>query len=150
MGQSDTSSVADGSESRNLEAHIADGGAVILFDGVCNLCNASVRFVTDRDPRRHFAFASLQSDEAGRLLSARDYPGATRELGSVLLVEGNRVHERSVAALGVARQLGGAWPLVSALVIVPRPIRDAVYDWIARNRYRWFGRTAACSARTSS
>ena len=111
-------------------AHLAAGGAVVLFDGVCNLCHASVLFVIDRDPRAHFAFAALQGEEA--------------ELGSVLLVEGGRVYARSTAALRIARRLRGAWPLLSVLVVVPRPIRDAVYDWIARNRYRWFGRQEAC------
>ena len=123
-------------------AHLAAGGAVVLFDGVCNLCHASVLFVIDRDPRAHFAFAALQGEEAARLLAARGYEGA--ELGSVLLVEGGRVYARSTAALRIARRLRGAWPLLSVLVVVPRPVRDAVYDWIARHRYRWFGRQEAC------
>ena len=122
--------------------HLAKGGAVVLFDGVCNLCNASVLFVIDRDPGAHFAFAPLQSPEASRLLADRGYEAAT--LSSVLLVEGGRVYQRSTAALRVARRLRGAWPLLSALAVVPRPIRDAVYDWIARNRYRWFGRQDGC------
>jgi predicted DCC family thiol-disulfide oxidoreductase YuxK len=137
--------VASDPEVRDLaEAHIANGGDVILFDGVCNLCNASVLFVIDRDPRGHFAFAPLQSPEAARILSARGYTAAPPELASVLLVQGDRVYERSTAALRVARRLSGAWSLMSAFLIVPRPIRDAVYDWIARNRYRWFGRQDAC------
>lgn len=123
-------------------AHLARGGAVVLFDGVCNLCNASVLFIIDRDPGRHFAFAPLQGEGAARLLAEHGYGGA--ELGSVLLVEGGRVHARSTAALRIARRLRGAWPLLSALVVVPRPVRDAVYDWIGRNRYRWFGRQEAC------
>ena len=116
--------------------------AYVLFDGVCNLCNASVLFIIDRDPGGHFAFAPLQSAEAARLLAERGYRGA--ELSSVLLVEGGRVHSRSTAALRVARRLGGGWPLLSAFMIVPRFIRDGVYDWIGRNRYRWFGRQEAC------
>ena len=123
-------------------AHIARGGAVVLFDGVCNLCNASVLFVIDRDPGGHFAFAPLQSPAAASLLAERGFVGA--ELSSVLLVEGDRVRTRSGAALGMVRRLSGAWPLLSALMIVPRPIRDAVYDWIGRNRYRWFGRQDEC------
>jgi predicted DCC family thiol-disulfide oxidoreductase YuxK len=123
-------------------SHLAHGGAVLLFDGVCNLCNASVLFVIDRDPGRRFAFASLQSPEAARLLAERGYLGM--ELDSVLLVEGRRVYERSTAALRVARRLTGAWPLLSVFLLVPRPLRDAVYDWVARNRYRWFGRQDAC------
>ncbi|MHB1222784.1 MAG: thiol-disulfide oxidoreductase DCC family protein [Gemmatimonadaceae bacterium] len=122
--------------------HLARGGAVVLFDGVCNLCNASVLFVIDRDPGERFAFAPLQSAEAARLLVERGYAGA--ELSSVLLVEGERVHARSTAALRIARHLSGGWPLLSAFIVVPRFIRDAVYDWIGRNRYRWFGRQEAC------
>jgi predicted DCC family thiol-disulfide oxidoreductase YuxK len=145
-GTSPVANAPDGSDAG--EAHIASGGAVILFDGVCNLCNASVLFVIDRDPRGHFAFAPLQSPEAARMLHARGYAGryaaGPPELASVLLVQGDRVFERSTAALHVARRLGGAWPLMSAFLAVPRPIRDAVYDWIARNRYRWFGRQDAC------
>jgi predicted DCC family thiol-disulfide oxidoreductase YuxK len=135
-------------------AHLATGGAVVLFDGVCNLCNASVLFVIDRDPRGRFAFAPLQSEAAARLLAKRGYRGAGAggapggvpgaALSSVLLVEGDRVYERSTAALRVARRLAGAWPLLYAFVAVPRPIRDTVYDWIARNRYRWFGKGEAC------
>lgn len=123
-------------------AHLAGGGAVVLFDGVCNLCNASVRFVIDHDPGARFAFAPLQSAAAARLLAERGYEGA--ELSSVLLVEGRRVHARSTAALRVARRLSGGWPLLWAFMIVPRFVRDAVYDWVARNRYRWFGRQDAC------
>jgi len=120
----------------------AETRLVVLFDGVCNLCNASVLFVIDRDPGGRFAFAPLQSGVAARLLAHRGY-GET-SLGSVLLLEGGRVYERSTAALRVARRLGGWWPLLYAFIAVPRPIRDAVYDWIARNRYRWFGKEEAC------
>lgn len=114
----------------------------VLFDGVCNLCNASVLFVVDRDPHARFTFAPLQSAEAQRLLAERGYQGA--ELNTVLLVEGDRVYARSSAALRVARGLSGAWPLLYAFLAVPRPLRDAVYNWVARNRYRWFGREDVC------
>jgi predicted DCC family thiol-disulfide oxidoreductase YuxK len=114
---------------------------VILFDGVCNLCHGSVRFIIDRDPHARFAFASLQSD-VGRALLAEH--GAAADLGSVVLVEDGVCHHRSTAALRIARRLSGAWPLLYALIVVPRPVRDAVYGWVARNRYRWFGRTDAC------
>jgi predicted DCC family thiol-disulfide oxidoreductase YuxK len=119
---------------------------LILFDGVCNLCNASVLFVIDRDPNARFAFAPLQSAEAQRVLAERGH--RTTPLSSVLLVEGNRVYERSTAALRVARRLSGAWPLLYAFIVVPRPLRDAVYGLVARNRYRWFGREDACRVPT--
>jgi predicted DCC family thiol-disulfide oxidoreductase YuxK len=114
------------------------GGPVILFDGVCNLCTGSVRFVIARDARARFRFASLQSAVARKLLGERD------QLESVVLVEGGKVYRKSTAALRVARRLDGAWPLLAALLVIPRPLRDAVYDWIGRRRYRWFGRTDAC------
>lgn len=137
--------VASEPETRDAaETHIANGGDVILFDGVCNLCNASVLFVIDRDPRGHFAFAPLQSPEATQILCARGYTAGPPELASVLLVRGDRVYERSTAALRVSRKLSGAWSFMAAFLIVPRPVRDAVYDWIARNRYRWFGHEDAC------
>lgn len=116
--------------------------ATVLFDGVCNLCNASVLFVIDRDPGGRFRFAPLQSDEGRAVLREHGFAGG--DLSSVVLVERGRVYTRSAAALRIARRLTGAWPLLYALVAVPRPLRDAVYDWVARNRYRWFGREAAC------
>jgi predicted DCC family thiol-disulfide oxidoreductase YuxK len=114
----------------------------VLFDGVCNLCHASVLFVIDRDPAGRFAFASLQSDTGRRLLAAHGRDAA--DLGTVVLVEDGRCFVRSTAALRIARRLSGAWPLLYLLIAVPRPIRDAVYAWVARNRYRWFGRSDAC------
>ena len=117
-------------------------GSVILFDGVCNLCNGSVLFVIDRDPRARFRFAALQSDIGGDLLARSGYRG--RALDSIVLLEDGRVFDRSTAALRIARRLRGGWPLLAAFLVVPRPIRDAVYEWIARNRYRWFGREESC------
>jgi predicted DCC family thiol-disulfide oxidoreductase YuxK len=113
-------------------------GPIILFDGVCNLCTGSVRFVIARDSRRRFRFASLQSAAAERLLGRRE------DLESVVLVEGRNIYRKSTAALRIARRLDGLWPLLSILLVIPRPLRDAVYDWIGARRYRWFGRTEAC------
>jgi predicted DCC family thiol-disulfide oxidoreductase YuxK len=120
------------------------GRPVVLFDGVCNLCNASVLFVIDRDPRGRFAFAPLQGDEAGALLRQRGYDTDPENPASILLVEGDRVYDRSTAALRIARRLSGLWPALSLLMAIPRPLRDAAYDWAARRRYRWFGRLDAC------
>lgn len=113
---------------------------VILFDGVCNLCTGSVQFVIARDSRQRFRFASLQSPAAERLLGRRD------DLESVVLVQGGRTYRKSGAALRIARRLDGLWPLLSLLLLVPRPLRDAVYDAIGRRRYRLFGKRAACWA----
>ncbi|QSQ18702.1 thiol-disulfide oxidoreductase DCC family protein [Pyxidicoccus parkwayensis] len=117
--------------------------AVVLFDGVCNLCNGAVNFIIDRDPSSHFRFAALQSAQATALLAPLGrVPEA--EPQSFILVEDGRVYERSSAALRVARKLPGAWKLFYAFIVVPRPIRDVVYRFIARNRYRWFGKAEAC------
>ena len=116
--------------------------AIILFDGECNLCNRSVGFVIDRDPPGYFQFASAQS-EIGRQLLAR-HGLADAAASGVVLLDGDRAFHGSTAALRIARWLRPPWPLLSWLLLVPKPIRDAVYGVIARNRYRWFGRTDAC------
>ena len=121
-------------------------GAVVLFDGVCNLCNGSVQFIVRHDPAGRFRFASLQS-EAGQALLRR-HGLDPHDLFSVILVEGGRAYARSDAALRIARGLSGAWRAAGALRVVPRPLRDAVYGWVARNRYRWFGRREACMVPT--
>jgi predicted DCC family thiol-disulfide oxidoreductase YuxK len=113
-----------------------------LFDGVCNLCNRSVQFILKRDRRGIFRFASLQSPLGQSLLKRSGLPAD--QLDSFVLVENNKVYTRSTGALRVLRQLGGAWSLLSIFRIVPRQWRDAVYNWIARRRYRWFGKTDSC------
>jgi predicted DCC family thiol-disulfide oxidoreductase YuxK len=117
-------------------------GQVILFDGECNLCNGFVGFVLPRDPAAHFKFASLQSSFGQDLLTGHDLPANT--LDSVVLVDEGKVYIRSTAALRIVRRLSGLWPLLYLLILVPRPIRDAVYDFIARHRYRWFGKRESC------
>lgn len=115
---------------------------VVLFDGVCNLCNASVDFILERDSKSIFRFASLQSEAGQELLRRFRLP--TEEHRSLVLVEGDRFFTRSSAALLIARRLDGFWPLLYAFIVVPRFLRDAVYDLFARNRYRWFGRRDTC------
>lgn len=115
---------------------------VLLFDGVCNLCNSSVQFIIERDPDALFRFASLQSEEGQSLLQAFD--NRPEDLSSVVLIQDGQLYARSDAALKVARQLKGLWPLLYAFIVIPRRIRDAVYNWIAKNRYRWFGKQDAC------
>lgn len=119
-----------------------DQHAVVLFDGVCNLCDRSVVFIVDRDPQGYFQFASLQSSLASRLLERFAY--SSPSLDSILLIEKDRLYTRSTAALRIARHLRGAWPLLFAFIVIPAPLRDGVYRIIARNRYRWFGQMAAC------
>jgi len=114
----------------------------ILFDGVCNLCHGFVQFVIARDPAARFRFATLQSRAAASLLHGA---GVTVPLpDSMVLVEDGRVYTRSTAALRIARGLRAPWPLAFALIVVPRIVRDAVYDFIAARRYRWFGRRETC------
>jgi predicted DCC family thiol-disulfide oxidoreductase YuxK len=115
---------------------------VILFDGVCNLCNQSVQFVIRHDPRSQFRFAALQSDFGQQQL--REHHLQTKKLLSVVLLAGNRIYDRSRAALEIARRLNGLWPIMYVFVIVPPFIRNLVYDWISRNRYRWFGKRDEC------
>jgi predicted DCC family thiol-disulfide oxidoreductase YuxK len=117
--------------------------AVVLFDGVCNLCNGTIRFIIARDPQAYFQFAALSSPAADRLLAtAAGVPNPLPD--TVVLIDGGRAFTRSDAALRIARHLRFPWPVLYGLVIVPRPVRDAIYDAIARRRYRWFGRREAC------
>ncbi|MCE7864043.1 MAG: thiol-disulfide oxidoreductase DCC family protein [Bacteroidetes bacterium CHB5] len=115
---------------------------VILFDGVCNLCNSSVLFIIQRDPKAKFRFASLQSDFGKNQMRA--FGLNESELNSVLLVKKGRLFQKSDAALEIARQLTGGWPLLYGFKIVPVVLRDWVYSWISRNRYKWFGKKDAC------
>lgn len=115
---------------------------IVLFDGVCNLCSGSVQFILKRDPEARFRFASLQSDFGQKIQAEHGLD--PRELGSVLLLEDGRLYRESDAALRIVRSLSGAWKLLSVFRIVPRPIRDGVYRLIARNRYRWFGKSETC------
>lgn len=123
---------------------------VVLFDGVCNLCNGSVQFVIKRDPRARFRFAALQS-ESGAALVARVTGQAVSPMDqpeSMLLIEADHLYSHSTAILRIARKLRFPWPLCYGFVIVPRVIRDSVYDLIARRRYRWFGRRDVCMVPT--
>jgi predicted DCC family thiol-disulfide oxidoreductase YuxK len=120
--------------------------AAILFDGVCNLCNGVVRFVIARDPSARFSFAALQSPAAASLLQEAH---ATAPLpDSIVLVEDERIYTRSDAALRIARGLRFPWPLAYGFIVVPRFVRDSVYDFIATHRYRWFGRRDVCMVPT--
>jgi predicted DCC family thiol-disulfide oxidoreductase YuxK len=127
-------------------------GPVVLFDGVCNLCNSSVLFIIKRDRRGRFRFAALQSDAGASLLASSAPAGPAGPAlplpDSIVLVEDGCVLTQSTAALRIARRLRFPWPLLYALAIVPRPIRDLIYAWIARNRYRWFGRRDRCMVPT--
>jgi predicted DCC family thiol-disulfide oxidoreductase YuxK len=115
---------------------------VILFDGVCNLCNSSVLFIIKRDPNSRFYFAALQSEFGYAQLKKFDWPGT--EMNSVLLIKDNQLYQKSNAALEIARHLNGLWPVLYIFKIIPSFVRDGLYTWVANNRYRWFGKKEAC------
>ena len=120
----------------------SDDRPLIIFDGVCHLCNASVAFIIRRDPRGVFRFTPLQGDHAKNLL--RGVPAQVINTDSVLLMENGRIYDRSEAALRICRRLPWPWNLLWALRIIPKGFVDSVYALVARNRYRWFGRREAC------
>lgn len=115
---------------------------VVLFDGVCNLCNGIVKFSLQRDRNGILRFASLQSDAGKALL--REHGIDESQMDTFVFVENGKAFTRSTAGLKLFRSFGIPWSLLYALIIVPRPLRDAVYNWIARNRYRWFGKEESC------
>ncbi|UKS26582.1 thiol-disulfide oxidoreductase DCC family protein [Paenibacillus sp. HWE-109] len=116
--------------------------AIVLFDGVCNLCSGAVQFILRNDPEGIFRFASLQSAIGQQLLARHNLP--TDIISTIVLIEGGRAYTRSTAALRIARRLRGAWPAAYAAILIPAPLRNLVYGFIARNRYRWFGQTEQC------
>lgn len=115
---------------------------IIVFDGMCNLCSGAVQFIIKRDPGMHYKFASLQSGYGQRILKQLDL--SPTELHSIILLRGEKCLQRSDAALEIAKNLSGGWPLFYGFKMIPRFIRDGVYDLIARNRYSWFGKKNAC------
>ena len=115
---------------------------IILFDGVCNLCNHAVDFVIRRDSHDRFRFASLQEPFLVEFLKSHQIPRAY--LDSIVFVYQDKVYIKSRAALEIARLMGGFWKMLYVLVLVPSFLRDPVYDWIAKNRYRWYGKRNTC------
>jgi predicted DCC family thiol-disulfide oxidoreductase YuxK len=115
---------------------------IVLFDGVCNLCNSSVLFIVKRDSQSKLKFASLQSDYGAEQMKRFNLPPSS--INSVLLIKSGQLFQKSNAALEIARMLDGMWPGMYAFKIVPLFIRDFIYDWIAKNRYRWFGKKEEC------
>jgi predicted DCC family thiol-disulfide oxidoreductase YuxK len=121
---------------------------IILFDGVCHLCQSSVQFIIKRDPQNHFAFASLQSEIAKNLIEQKEI---TEESNSVVLIKTNgKSYKNSSAALRIAKELKGVWKLAAILLIIPVFIRDPIYRFIARHRYTWFGKSEKCMMPTPS
>lgn len=144
-----------------------DAGPVVLFDGVCNLCNGAVQFVLDHERAPVLRFAALQSESARALLASvgpiaelGDGSGASASsdessrsteasgLSTIVLVEDGRAYVQSTAALRITRHLRAPWRFLYALAIVPSFLRDAIYRWVAKHRYRWFGKTETCRVPT--
>jgi len=120
---------------------------LILFDGVCNFCNRSVNFVIDHDPHKRFRFVPLQSELGVTVL--RQFRMPPGDIDTMILIDDGRAYARSSAALRIACQLGGWWSLFAILFAVPPLLRDAAYNVLAGNRYRWFGKTDTCRVPTA-
>ncbi len=117
--------------------------SIVLFDGVCNLCCASALFIIKRDKNKRFKFASLQSDFAQQLFQKQQFD--SKGIDSVAFYENGKLHVRSTAALKIARKLDGLWMLFYGFILIPAPLRDVAYNFIARNRYKWFGKKESCT-----
>ncbi|MES3629323.1 MAG: thiol-disulfide oxidoreductase DCC family protein [Longimonas sp.] len=116
--------------------------SVLLFDGVCNLCNGFINFIIDQDPAGHFKFGTLQREPARSFLFSAGYDPDI--LDSVVLVQEGRIYRESTAALRALKRLGLPWSLLSAALALPRPVRDAVYRQVASSRYAWFEKRSQC------
>ena len=119
---------------------------VLLFDGVCNLCNRSVQFIIKRDRHKRIRFSSLQSNAAKSILKQYSIPADQFE--SLVFVDKGKVYTRSAGVFQLMKYLDGPWKWFSILRIVPAFIGDAVYDWVARKRYKWFGKREECMVPT--
>jgi predicted DCC family thiol-disulfide oxidoreductase YuxK len=127
---------------------------IVAFDGLCNLCNSTVNWIIDHDPKQQFKFIALQDiarlktgnseqQEAYALLK-NELIDASSDLSSVLLIENGQLYKKSTAVLRICRQLSGLYPVLHTYIIIPRALRDLVYDLIAHNRYKWFGKREQC------
>ena len=122
---------------------IMENKKIILFDGVCNLCNSSVQFVIKRDKKDIFRYAALQSEIGQELVNQRHID--TSKVDSIILIEpGVAYYTKSDAALEIAQDLGGLWKLTAVFTWIPTSIRNSIYDLVAKNRYKWFGKQDAC------
>jgi predicted DCC family thiol-disulfide oxidoreductase YuxK len=119
---------------------------VIVFDGVCNWCNAWINFTIDHDPEEKFKLGTLQTKQAKQIL--QELQLSTEDFETFLLLERTRVFTKSTAALRIARHLSGLWPLLYLFIFIPRPLRDAIYDIVARNRYKLMGKAKTCRVPT--
>lgn len=122
-----------------------DEQPIVFFDGVCNLCNSAIQWIICHDPKARIQFAPFQS-EAGQNLIEKTI--LKQEIRSVILRDERHVYYKSTAVLRMCRYLKGFWKLCVVFLIIPRPIRDFIYDYIAKNRYKWFGKRSQCMVPT--
>ena len=115
---------------------------LVLFDGICNFCNYWVNFAIKRDKKNRLKFTPIQGETAKKILP--QYSISTNSLSSVIFIDKGKAYTQSSAALKICRYLNGGWKLFYGLNIIPKPIRDFVYNIIARNRYKWFGKKDSC------
>ena len=120
-----------------------DQNPIILFDGICNLCNSSVQFIIKRDKKEQFLFSSLQSDAAENILLHHKYK--KNGLNSIIFIHGENLYEKSSAILNIFSLLGMPWRLLTVFYLLPLSWRNLLYDYIAKNRYRWFGKKNTCT-----
>jgi len=118
-----------------------DNNAIVFYDGSCGLCHKSIQFILKRESSDVLRFSTLDSQKANQVipLSLKD-----EDLDSIVLIQKGKMYTESTAALKITAYLKGAWPLMQFFFIVPKPIRDSIYAWIARNRYKWFGKNEQC------
>jgi predicted DCC family thiol-disulfide oxidoreductase YuxK len=115
---------------------------ILLFDGVCNLCNNTVLFVIKRDRKKQIRFGAIQSQEGKMLL--QKFGIDQQYLGSLIFIDEGKVYLKSSGALRLSKYLSGLWPLLYALMVIPAFIRNPIYDFVAANRYKWFGKKEVC------
>lgn len=127
----------------NLFLHFVNSSRpIVLFDGVCNLCNRIVQFIIKKDKKKLFLFASLQGKTGQEVLKKFNLP--VNDFNSFILVDGDQIYTRSTAALRMLRKLGGGWRYFYVFIILPKFIRNALYNRVARNRYKWYGKRDEC------
>ena len=123
--------------------HIYDQKSIVLFDGICNLCNSAVQFILKRDPKERFVFASLQSDAAKKILL--QYKVKKIDMNSIILIEDGQVYDKSNAVFNICRHLQSPWSIFWVLKFLPLFLRDKLYDVTAKHRYHWFGKKESCT-----
>ncbi|MFN5983788.1 MAG: thiol-disulfide oxidoreductase DCC family protein [Fluviicola sp.] len=115
---------------------------IVYFDGVCNLCESSVQFIIRKNKQKNIQFASLQGSHGQAFLKENNFD--TSEFSSLVYVENGKIYTKSSGALRITKQLKGLWPMMICFLIIPKFIRDGVYTYVAKNRYKWYGKKTSC------